>query len=175
MSISTEKPTDSRTGTHVQTRTFPQKREPHAPLPGSKVGCDLDSFSQVQLVAFILTLPAHPAPPPPHFPPALTCGRGFPGWHVCHTNASYANAVHVWFANGGGRLCNSSRKVGLGGAVCEHLYMYVQVHVYAHACARSQEDREIHHPNLAPPGDESKAKFRFKSHQHGQEGFPCLT
>lgn len=36
--------------------------------------------------------------------------------------------------------------------------MHVQVHVCAHVCARSQEDREIHHLNLASPGDESKAK-----------------
>lgn len=53
--------------------------------------------------------------------------------------------------------------------------MHVQVHVCARVFACSQEDREIYHLNLASPGDESKAKFRFKSHHHGQEGFPCLT
>lgn len=51
----------------------------------------------------------------------------------------------------------------------------VYVCMYAHVCARSQEDREIYNLNLASPEDESKAKFRFKSHDHGQEGFPCLT
>lgn len=45
---------------------------------------------------------------------------------------------------------------------------------FVHVWARSQEDREMYHLNLASPGDESKAKFGFKSHHHGQEGFPCL-
>lgn len=52
--------------------------------------------------------------------------------------------------------------------------MCVQVCVCAHVCARSQGDREIYHLNLASPGDESKAKFRFKSHPREQEGSPAL-
>lgn len=44
-----------------------------------------------------------------------------------------------------------------------------------HVCACSQEGKEIYYLNLASPGDESKAKFRFKSHHRGQEGFPGLT
>lgn len=58
--------------------------------------------------------------------------------------------------------------------MCERLYVCVQVCVCAHVCACSQGDREIYHLNLASPGDESKAKFRFKSHQHEQEGSLAL-
>lgn len=50
----------------------------------------------------------------------------------------------------------------------------VQVHAYVHVCARTKEDRGIYHLNRASLGDESKPKFRFKSH-HGQEGSPRLT
>lgn len=53
--------------------------------------------------------------------------------------------------------------------VCVHKSMCACGHV----CACSPEEREIYNLNLASPG--IKAKFRFKSHDQGQEGFPCLT
>lgn len=59
--------------------------------------------------------------------------------------------------------------------MCERLCVRVCRYVCAHLCARSREDRGIDHLNLASRGDESKAKFGFKSKQPGQEGFPRLT
>lgn len=59
--------------------------------------------------------------------------------------------------------------------MCERLCVRVCRCICAHLCARSREERGIDHLNLASRGDESKAKFGFKSEQPGQEGFPRLT
>lgn len=46
--------------------------------------------------------------------------------------------------------------------------------VSVHMCVHVPRETEIYHLNLASPGDESKAKFRFKSHRHKQEGSLAL-
>lgn len=164
MGTPTHKHTDLYTHIHTKTQTpFPSYRQPG----GVRFG-ELLTIS-VSLAHFTLPHPPYPSQLFQPLLPALTSSRKFPGWQVCPHRCILRECGDMWFATEGDTFVCKNSHIGSLWHVC------MCVCVYAHVCARSQEDREIYNLNLASPEDESKAKFRFKSHDHGQEGFPCLT